>query len=97
MSLLKALPREIDTHASQDVQKGLEQLELRREATRDILARRVLWLLSGSLICSFIILGGVVFIKGSDKETAKDLVALILTSQTGLVGTVLGFYFGTQR
>ena len=38
-------------------------------------------------------------INSFDKTSAlaKDLIALILASEAGLIGTVLGFYFGSIK
>ena len=55
------------------------------------------------LFRSVVYLGGVVvialvsvFSEGVDLDRAKDIIGLVLGTLTGLVGTIIGFYFGAQ-
>lgn len=83
------------------------KLEERQETTRSQLATFLIRILAGTLIASFslIILLTVMagFVDDAKKETfkensslVKDLITFILTAQTGLIGTALGFYFGSR-
>ncbi len=83
-------------------------LQASRETTRSQLANFLISLLSKTIIASFslvvVLLIMSIFIdekKASsfDKTSAlvKDLITLILTAQIGLVGTALGFYFGSKE
>src|SRR5437867_7921272 len=63
-----------------------------RERTRRWVAYILLGYL-GSVIAVTLI---VLFSEGVALQRAKDLIGLVLSSVTGLVGTVLGFYFGAQ-
>ncbi len=74
------------------------------EKTRSKLANRLLYLLIGTYIACFVTLGLAVFIPVKDNEDkserytyTKDIVTLLITTQTGLVGTALGFYFGSRN
>ncbi len=83
------------------------RLEERQETTRSRLATFLINILAGTLTASFtlviilIIMSGFVDDKKApsfDKTSTlvKDLVTFILTAQTGLIGTALGFYFGSR-
>lgn len=83
------------------------RLEERQETTRSQLATFLIKILAGTLIASFsvIIILTVMagFVDERKKETlkensslVKDLITFILTAQTGLIGTALGFYFGSR-
>jgi len=83
------------------------KLEERQETTRSQLATFLIYMLAGTLLASFIliviltIMSGIVNdtkVESFDKTVAlvKDLIMFILTAQTGLIGTALGFYFGSR-
>lgn len=74
------------------------------EKTRSGLANKLLTLLISTYIGSFIILIAVVIYPVDNLEEklqiytySKDIMILLITTQTGLVGTALGFYFGSRR
>lgn len=83
------------------------KLEERQETTRAQLATFLIRILAGTLIASFslvlimILMAGFV---GEEKRESlkennslvKDLITFMLTAQTGLIGTALGFYFGSR-
>jgi len=92
------LPSQLDT--------GIK-LEERQETTRSQLATFLIKILAGTLTASFgliIILTVMsVFVDERKVESfdrtsslVKDLITFILTAQTGLIGTALGFYFGSR-
>lgn len=99
VDLKSLLPSQVET----DI-----KLEERQEATRSQLATFLIKILAGTLIASFglIILLTVMSgffidekkIESFDKTSSlvKDLITFILTAQTGLIGTALGFYFGSR-
>jgi hypothetical protein len=83
------------------------KLEERQEATRSQLATFLIKILAGTLSASFgliILLTVMIGIVDEKKAEAlqknsslvKDLITFILTAQTGLIGTALGFYFGSK-
>jgi len=83
------------------------KLEERQETTRSQLATFLIKILAGTLTASFgliIILTVMsVFVDERKVESfdrtsslVKDLITFILTAQTGLIGTALGFYFGSR-
>jgi len=83
------------------------KLEEKQEATRSQLATFLLKMLAGTLTASLVLIVVLtfasVFVPRERDEPfeqasnlAKDLITLILTTQTGLVGTALGFYFGSR-
>ncbi|MFP4693570.1 MAG: hypothetical protein ACOC04_00050 [Halothece sp.] len=82
--------------------KGLqEDIDQKREDTRTNLALRLIWLLIGTYIAIAVIGGWIIFKSQDNSETiyaySKDLFSLLITTQTGLVGTVVGFYFGINQ
>ncbi len=80
----------------------------RQETTRAWLATFLTYTLAGTITTSFILIISLVVMSGfivDEKKTnsfdktsalAKDLITFILTAQTGLIGTALGFYFGSK-
>jgi hypothetical protein len=92
-----------DTPAQKDTGLNLEE---RQEETRSKLARFLIYILAGTLVGSFlliilVIISAVVLnlqdkpVLESNSLLAKDLITFIITAQTGLIGTALGFYFGS--
>jgi hypothetical protein len=85
-----------------------QKLAERQEATRSELARALIWILGGTLTASFVLMITLTVVSGflikservetfdKNSSTIKDLITFILTSQTGLIGTALGFYFGSR-
>lgn len=82
-------------------------LQASQETTRSQLATFLVRILSRTIIASFslVIVLLIMSIFIDDKKTSsfdktsalvKDLITVILTSQIGLVGTALGFYFGSK-
>lgn len=78
-----------------------ESIDHKREDTRTNLALRLIWLLIGTYIVIAILGAIVIFREPKDSERrytySKDLFSLLITTQTGLVGTVIGFYFGINQ
>lgn len=103
--------REIDpTELSSLIPSVGEKLTLseRQEVTRSKLATFLIWILAGTLTASFsLILLLIIMTTFVDERKAtnlektstlvKDLITFILTAQTGLIGTALGFYFGSKN
>lgn len=92
------LPSVVDTNI---------KLEERQETTRSQLATFLIRILAGTVAASFAaviiltIMSGFIDERKAatfDKNTTlvKDLITFILTAQTGLIGTALGFYFGSR-
>lgn len=98
VDIKKLMPSVVDTNI---------KLEERQETTRSRLATFLIKILAGTVAASFAaviiltIMSGFIDERKSttfDKNTAlvKDLITFILTAQTGLIGTALGFYFGSR-
>lgn len=75
----------------------LVELRSEQEKTRAWLTKALV-IIFGSTISGFFlfIVIGIAFPNAVNKEDLKDLLTLILTSETGIIGTALGFYFGNQ-
>jgi hypothetical protein len=61
------------------------------------------WIVKGLVIifgstiaCCFALVIVEVIFPGGNREDAKDIVTLILVAETGIFGTVIGFYFGDR-
>jgi len=89
-----------------DKEDFARELDLKREDTRSNLANWLIWLLIGTYLFTFAFSLYVLHIqvaengsKDIDKIYAytKDIFSLLITTQTGLVGSVIGFYFGSNQ
>jgi hypothetical protein len=98
---------DIPTQSKLDVPKQSSDLRHKREATRAELATSLISILSRTIIASFslfiVLMSISIFVdekktSSFDKTSAlaKELIVVIFTAQIGLVGTALGFYFGSQ-
>ncbi len=83
------------------------KIEEKQEETPSQLATFLIKILAGTLTASFrlillltLMLGCVDEKKAealkNNSSLVKDLITFILTAQTGLIGTALGFYFGSR-
>lgn len=75
----------------------LVEIRSEQEKTRAWIAKALV-IIFGSTIGGvlFFISIEVLFPHNVSKEDLKDISTLILISETGIVGTVLGFYFGNH-
>ena len=85
-----------------------DDLQKSQEQTRAKLAKFLTYTLAGTIVASFTVIVALTIMSGflvDEKKTssfdktsalAKDLIVTILTSQIGLVGTAIGFYFGSR-
>jgi hypothetical protein len=64
-----------------------------RDRTRSKIANYLLGIFAGSLVTTFALVGVSSLMPNSDKGLLKDLIPLIITSQVGLLGVTIGFYF----
>jgi|688.fasta_scaffold133744_4 hypothetical protein len=98
----KSFDLDIPTFANKDF-----DIRKSQEITRSKLATFLVGILAGTIIASFtlIIVLLSISILVDDKKTssfdktsalAKELITVIFTAQIGLVGTALGFYFGSK-
>jgi hypothetical protein len=73
-----------------------ETIEGKRENTRHFLA---LYLVTVFAITNVVLLviAGIGYFKDSENQQTSNLLTLLLTSQTTLMGTALGFYFGERN
>ena len=83
------------------------KLEERQETTRAQLATFLIRILAGTLLASFSLILIMILMAGfageekqeslkDNNSLVKDLITFMLTAQTGLIGTALGFYFGSR-
>ena len=81
-------------------------LPVMQEETRAKLAKYLIYGWAATIIAVFVIILGDKYIYYStpnleranikDQTGAKDLITLVLTTQSTLVGAAIGFYFGTR-
>ena len=82
-----------------------DELDKSRESTRSWLARALMWILAVTVAFSILLSILIIFFSPNEspeqrKEIyiySKDILALFLSTQTTLIGTVLGFYFGSMQ
>lgn len=87
-----------DKPASSDTVHEIKAwVEQQREKTRTAIAMRFITLFGGTLTATFILMGVAAFNPSADKPFIKDLASLAVTSQVGLLGTALGYYFGNKE
>ena len=83
------------------------KIQQKQEETRSELATFLVKILYRTLIGSFVLVAGLIVASITVEEKkadslaknttlVKDLITYLLTAQTGLIGTALGFYFGSQ-
>lgn len=68
-----------------------------REKTRTAIAMRFINLFGATLTATFVLMGVAAFNSSADKPLIKDIASLAITSQVGLLGTALGYYFGNKE
>jgi small-conductance mechanosensitive channel len=91
----------------EDLVPSQRNLSDKQENTRSKLATSLINILAGTLIGSFaliVVMTIMIGLVSKDKEVLlkehnawlKDMITLALTAQTGLIGSALGFYFGSR-
>ena len=72
-----------------------------QEQTRSWLAKTLVRTLMGTIVLTFILVGTEMVLevsgKNVDNKDLRGIITLIWTSETALIGTALGFYFGSQN
>lgn len=75
-----------------------------RERTRSTVTLRLIWLLGITFAATIILSGLVIFVPATDEgeredrfNFSKDIFSILLSTQTGLIGAALGFYFGSKE
>lgn len=101
----------VESSLSDEDKEGLKTILLRsRENTRSTLARRLIHLLG--ITVAFIQVSSLLILALPEPENSKlesgeildrrfsyskDVASVLLSTQTGLVGAVIGFYFGSKE
>jgi hypothetical protein len=85
------------------IEKPIEQpapagsVDLHRETTRSELARRLMGLLTITVLTIFLLAGlQLAGILGTAQISIRELAQIVLTPVVTLTGTALGFYYGAQ-
>lgn len=95
-------PIEIQPIESKEEREIIEDFEVRREDTRSGLAQQLMWLLIGTYLATFGTMLVILFLNQSPElqterfSYSKDIFSLLITTQVGLFGAVIGFYFGSS-
>lgn len=86
---------------SSELSSKLTPLPYKQEETRSWLARRLVNMLIGTIIGTFLLIVVdkilITLDENQDNQTSRELITLLWTSQATLVGSALGFYFGNQK
>ena len=85
----------IDSNEKQSSKKGkLVDLRSTSERAKAWIVKALVIIFGSTIACCFaLVIVEIIFQRGS-REDLKDIVTLIIVAETGIVGTVLGFYFG---
>ena len=85
----------INSNEKQSSKKGkLVDLRSTSERAKAWIVKALVIIFGSTIACCFaLVIIQIIFQRGS-REDWKDIVTLILVAETGIVGTVLGFYFG---
>src|SRR5579872_3879378 len=69
-----------------------DRIKVRQESTRSTIALTFVGVFALTIVLAFIVVIGF----NSDWAATKDLLQLIIPAETALIGSAIGFYFGTQ-
>ena len=79
----------------------LESIPRQQEQTRGWLAKTLVKTLIGTVAATFVVILVdkvlVALEKNTENQGLREIITLIWTSETALIGTALGFYFGSQN
>lgn len=87
-----------------DEKEIANNLDIKREDTRSLLAKWLICIFGFTYLFTIGVMLSVMFMPVNDKEQrterynySKDVFSLLMSTQTGIIGAVLGFYFGSNR
>ncbi len=87
-----------------DEKEIANNLDIKREDTRSLLASWLIYIFGFTYFVTIGVMLSVMFMPVNDKEQrterynySKDVFSLLMSTQTGIIGAVLGFYFGSNR
>ncbi len=85
----------IDSDEKQTSKKGkLVDLRSTSEKAKAWIVKALVIIFGSTIACCFaLVIVEIIFPRGNAQDW-KDIVTLILVAETGIVGTVIGFYFG---
>lgn len=85
------------SEAKQALKKGkLIDLRSESEKAQAWIVKALVIIFGSTIACCFaLVIVELIFASGS-REDLKDIVTLILVAETGICGTVIGFYFGDR-
>ena len=88
-------PTPIDSDAKQINKKGkLVDLRSGSEKTKAWIVKALIIIFGSTIACCFALVIVEIIFHSGKTEDWKDIVTLILVAETGIVGTIIGFYFG---
>lgn len=100
----------IDRLSKEEQSTIADQIDKQREDTRSKLAQFFLCILGGTYLLSFVLMVGVIVapffweqeefdqqLRNDTYTYTKDIISIFITTQTGLVGSIMGFYFGSNQ
>ncbi len=88
-------PTEIDSDPKQQSKKGKSaDLRSTSEKAKAWIVKALVIIFGSSIACCFALVVIEIIFGRSNAEDWKDIVTLVLVAETGIVGTVIGFYFG---
>jgi hypothetical protein len=94
---IEGIVRSVETSPFSDPGTTFYDAEKFRDQVRSKVAFMLLYIFAGTIALTFLVLFFNIFLKDSSTWTnVKDWIEAILPAETGLLGSAVGFYFGTQ-
>ncbi len=85
----------VDSDEKQSVKKGkLVDLRSGSERAKAWIVKALVIIFGSTIACCFALVIVEIIFHSGKTEDWKDIVTLIIVAETGIVGTVIGFYFG---
>lgn len=85
----------IDNNEKQPTKKGkLVDPRSTSEKAKAWIVKGLVIIFGSTIACCFALVIVFIIFPSANAEDWKDIVTLILVAETGIVGTVIGFYFG---
>lgn len=88
----------IDSNEQQPLKKG-KSVDPRStsERAKAWIVKALIIIFGTTIACCFALVAIEIIFGRSNADDWKDIVTLILVAETGIVGTVIGFYFGESK
>jgi hypothetical protein len=76
--------------------QGSIDIHGRREYVRELLAKRLVWVLGLTILAGFLLVATITWTK-LNEEDIRSFFGMVFTAIVALVSSVVGYYFGSER